>query len=122
PRVVFGGTSLAGVDDQPSEGLGAAVHWDAVTHVVTVVTPALSTELLRHNMGTVSGYEDPDELPPGPCRAIAIRWNHSVIQQRPASFFRGLLAESARQSCGLGFVRAAAPNSDGIFELVEVHP
>jgi hypothetical protein len=115
------GSSVLALEDGVGD-IAKVVDWDSGARNLTVVNRALSTELLRQNMGTVGGYEDPDELPPGPCRNIAIRWNVFVWQERSDVWFRELLRESARFECGVRFVRSEVRNEDGSFDLFELRP
>lgn len=88
-------------------------------------TPAQITVRLRHNLGQVlhQFIGDPDSIPPGVCRAVAITWNIGVFLNRPDKFFRNLLKLSAQFNCNIDFTRSDTANmDDGSYDLVSVKP
>ena len=115
PGVLFAGSV---------NGKATAVAWDKPNNNLTGVTGSWNTELLKHNAGVFHKFiGDPNILPPGPCKAIAHKWNIAVFQNRPDAWFRNkLIPRMAQFNCHFEFQRADLPNADGSFDLQVIGP
>ena len=105
-------------------GKATAVDWDHQDANVTGITTSWQTEILHHNAGTLHKFiGNPNDVPPGACRALAHRWNIAVFMGRPSSFFETkLLPKMATQNCKFNFERVDLPNSDGSYDLKVIGP
>jgi hypothetical protein len=105
-------------------GSATAVAWDGQDRNVTGITATWQKELLRHNSGTLHKFiGNPNELPPGVCRAVARRWNIAVFMGRPSAYFETkLLPKMASSNCLFSFERVDLPNSDGSYDLKVIGP
>jgi hypothetical protein len=115
PGVVFAGGS---------SGQCTCVDFNNSTEVVTGITSSWVMEHLRH-VGNSTLHKfviDPNSIPPGVCRAIAIKWNIGVFLNRGDKFFTRLLRRSAQHNCRIEFDKAPSPNADGSFDLDSVRP
>ena len=115
PGALFAGTA---------SGTATAVDWDSQDATITGITSGWSMELLKHNAGTLHKFVgNPNDLPPGACRAVARRWNIAVFMGRPASYFTSrLLPAMAAKNCRFSFERVDLPNGDGSFDLKVIGP
>jgi hypothetical protein len=105
-------------------GSATAVAWDAQDGNVTGITNVWEKQLLRHNSGTLHNFiGNPNELPPGACRALGHRWNIAVFMGRPSSYFeKKLLPRMAQSNCRFAFERVDLPNADGSYDLKVIGP
>ena len=98
-------------------------QWDNPTSTVTGMGQSWQVTKVRHLPGTGHTFiGNPDFIPPGPCRSIAIRWNIGVFTNKPRQFFERLLQKSSQKNCNIEFNRSEIPNVDGAFDLVSVKP
>src|SRR5262249_8309468 len=100
-----------------------ATSFSSSTDEVTGVTPAWSTEIVRHVPGTQNKFiGDPNVIPPGPCRAIAIKWNMGIFTNKTRGFFLRQIQLSAKFNCNFGIVRDPQVNGLGSYDLISLSP
>jgi hypothetical protein len=107
----------------PVNGTITAYEFDDSQDVVTGVSPTWQVQRLRDRGFTEHRFiDDPNIMPPGACRSVAIRWNAGILMGRSRTYFTRLLAKSAQHNCSITFVREDAANPDGSFDLQQVAP
>ena len=116
--VLLPGALLAG---SASEKV-VATGFNTTTHTVTGVTSSSEIRKLRHTAGTSHDYVSLVDLPPGPTRRLAAKWNLAVFQNKSASTFDTLLDRAADLGVTLQVERTDTAGTDGAFDLVKVAP
>ena len=99
--------------------------WDGGTKVATgdAFMFVWVNEAVRHVPSTQHGFiQNPFEVQPGPCRAIAIEWNLGVFLNRGNAYFDKLISRSAKHDCRLAISHGTTANADGSFDLVSARP
>jgi hypothetical protein len=117
-------TLASGVLMANTPGKVVAFDYDGGTSVVTGVNASWQVTKLRHTPGTGHVFVDnPDYIPAGTCRSVAIRWNLAVFQNKSDATFARLLGQGAKNNCSFVFVRGDNQNlNDGSFDLVQIAP
>ena len=106
-----------------SAGNCTCVDFEEDTRTVSGVTANFEVERLHHTNSTLHKFiGNPNDIPPGTCRVIAIAWNVAVFLKAKDAAFVGLLRASATNSCKIAYERDAVPNDEGTFDLVSVAP
>jgi hypothetical protein len=99
-----------------------AFDYDGSTNVVSGVSTSWLVTKLRHVPGTGNLFVDnPDIIPAGSCRSVAIRWNLYVFQNKSRSHFLRLIKTSAEQNCSFEFT-AGAPDGTGVQPALTIRP
>ena len=116
-------TIIPGAVFAQSGGWIVATGFNGSTTEVTGVNNAWSTEIVRHVPGTMNKFiGDPSIIPPGPCKAIAIKWNMGVFTQKPRRFFLRQIDLAANFNCSFQFVRDDVQNALGSYDLISIAP
>lgn len=99
--------------------------FDGSSHVATgnALIGGWVSEQVKHSSSTQHGViPNPFDVPPGPCRGIAVEWNVAVFLNRPTSTFEKLISKSANASCRLGITQGGQAGADGSFDLITAAP
>jgi hypothetical protein len=95
--------------------------YDRASHVVTGMHRHTMIQA-RHTAATTHVFvPNPLDVPPGPCREIALRWNEGVFQNRAKSYFDKLLKKSAANKCRLT-AAIGAPDANGVADASTMAP
>jgi hypothetical protein len=106
-----------------TDGWVVATSFNNQTSIITGITKLWEIEVLKYGIFTQNQFIDnPDLIPPGICRKVAIFWDVGVFLNRPQTYFNKLLRTSAQHNCNLAFTRLDAANADGSFNLTKVAP
>ena len=114
PAIVYAGAASDSI---------VATSFSSPTSELTGVTPSWSMATVRHIRSTQNQFiGDPHLIPPGPCRAIAIKWNMGVYTDKSRTFFLRQMGQAARFNCNFTFTRTDSANALGSYDLITIAP
>jgi hypothetical protein len=98
------------------------VSFDVQTSVLSVTSDGAHQTDLVHTGQTVNAAAvDPHGFPPGPCKRLALMWNHELTSSGDPDV-RPLLTGFADNGCAIGYVTSSTPNADGSYNLLSIAP
>lgn len=122
--IAVAGLSLVpGADAGTTKGKVMVFEYDDDHTTITGIETNWNVKKLRHLVGTSHVFiDDPNTIPQGKCRKLAVRWNIGVFQNKADKFFTRLLDKGAKANCRFAFISSDIQNINGSYDLGSIGP